>query len=508
MLRVWKKLISIMLLALLIFSTGCGGNSGAGSTGGQDSAGTEPADKEGISIAMTDVSSLDPMKNWQIPAYYFYWTVYERLIKLNPATGEFEPELATSWEVADDGMSYTFHLREGVKWHDGSVFTSKDVKWSIGRGIENGTGNYPGVTSVDAPDDYTIVIHMEAPDSVFMDKQWTGDCCIMPYGCDDSIANAPNGTGPYKFVEWVSGDHITLARNENYWGEKAGCETIMFKIIPEASARLMSLQSGDVDVTSLEASDVKHVSGDADLLLKSATSISVNSLGFNCKSKYFSDVRVRQAVAYAIDKQGIIDGVLEGYGVPMETPVAVGKAGYYNGMKGYDYDPKKAKALLSEAGYPNGFDCEFTIRNNPLVAQLIQANLADVGINAKINQMESAAFLDYVGAGNGDIFLIYRSGGGPEIYVGWFDSAAAGVGGNRFFYSNPKMDELIKQIHLAIVPEKRNEVLKEVQELAVEELPLLPLYAPTVFAGMDKNIQGFEPDPEGCHDFRTISYGD
>ncbi|MDL2293979.1 ABC transporter substrate-binding protein, partial [Ruminococcaceae bacterium OttesenSCG-928-D13] len=351
-----RKMLALMLCTLFVLSlAACGGGqpatgqSGSTATADPPAAGDDPATpaSDTITIAMTDVSSLDPMKNWQLPSYYFYWTVYERLFRLDSETGEYEPELATSWDIAEDGMSYTFHLREGVKW-------------TIERGIENGTGNYPGVASVDAPDDYTVVVNMTEPDSVFMDKQWTGDCCVMPYGCGDEIALKPNGTGPYKFVEWLSGDHITIERNDDYWGEPAGVSTLQFNIIPEASARLISLQSGDIDITALQSTDVKHVEADENLLIQSTTSIRVDSLGYNCQSEYFSDVRVRQAVAYAINKQAIVDGTLEGYGVTLKSPVAMGKGGYYDGMDGYDYDPEKAKELLADAGYADGFSCELS----------------------------------------------------------------------------------------------------------------------------------------------------
>ncbi len=180
-----KWFVLLLCITILVTTISCGNQQsstqGTVATNTDNAQSTpEESDKDTITIAMTDVSSLDPMKNWQLPSYYFYWTVYERLFRLNFQTGEYEGELATSWEVAEDGKTCTFHLREGVKWHDGSDFTSKDVKWSIERSIENGTGNHPNVDHVETPDDYTVVVHMAVPDSVFMDKQWTGDCCIMP----------------------------------------------------------------------------------------------------------------------------------------------------------------------------------------------------------------------------------------------------------------------------------------------------------------------------------------
>ena len=505
-----KKVVGIILSIIMILNlVACGsGNTGtntSNSSGSPTSTESEKANtaKKVLRVAMTsDVNSLDPMMCWQVNAYYVYWTIFERLVKLNVETNELEPELAERWEIAEDGSTITFYLQKGVKWHDGKDFTAKDVKWSIERGIEKGTSNYPGVDYVEIVDDHTVVVHMIAADSVFMDKQWTGDCAMIPDGSDDNFGLKPIGTGRYKLEEWVSGDHITVSRFDDYWGEKSENDTIIFQIIPEASSRLVALEAGDVDIAPLQAADISRVSANENLTLLSTPSITVNYLYLNNEGDYFDDIKVRQAVAYAIDKQAMIEAVLEGEGTELKSIVAMGKKGYYDGMEGYTYDPVKAKELLAQSEYPNGFSCELSLRSDPLAAQLIQANLADIGIDAKINQMEAAAFNDYVGNGNSDMFLYSRSGCSADSYLYWFSSSVSGPNGNKMFYKNDRVDELLIQSHLTLDMDARNLIYKEIQEILSDETPIIPLYSATVFVGTDKRINGFSPDNESCHDFR------
>lgn len=466
--------------------------------------------KEEIVIAMNnDISALDPMKCWQVAAYYFYWTVYERLIKYNATTGEYEPELAESWKVSDDGLVYTFYLQKGVQWHDGSDFTAKDVKYTIERGIAEGTGNYPGVDHVVIVDDYTVDVVMSAPDSVFMDKQWTGDCCIIKDGSGDQLSLNPIGTGPFKFVEWISGDHITIEAFDGYWREQSGTKQITFRIIPEANARLIALQTGEIDISPIDSVGVSYITDDAGLMLLSTTSISVNYMGFNCLSGPFSNELVRKACSHAINRDAIVMAQLEGQGTVLKSFVGQGKMGYYDGFEGYEYNVAKAQSLMEEAGYADGFKCELSIRNGAEIAsQLIQADLAAIGITVKINQMEAAAFTEYVSNGNTQLFIMSRSGGSADSYVSMFHSEAFGLDGNRMFYANDEMDALLAESHATLDMTARNEVYRKIQENINEHAPVLPLYAPTIFLGANSNIKDLAADSEGCHDYRNVYYGE
>lgn len=462
--------------------------------------------KEELIIAMNgDIKSLDPMKCWQTNAYFSYWSIYERLFYKNPVTGEYEPELAKSWDIAEDGSSYTFYLQEGVKWHDGSPFTAKDVKYTVERALELGTGNYPGVAGAEIIDDYTVKIVMTAPDSVFMDKQWTGDCCVVKDGTDEELTLTPIGTGPFKFKEWVSGDHITLEAFDGYWREQPGTKTVTYRIMPEANARLLALQAGDVDIAMIDATNVAQVTSDANLQVLSATSNVVHYLGFNCTRAPFDNELVREAISYAIDKDSIVTAQLEGQGVAAHSFVGRGMNGYYDSFEYATYDPAKAKELLAQAGYPNGFECSLVhnVSGWGLASQLVQANLADIGITVKIEPMESAAYSDYTKNGNADMFIGSRGGGSADSYLMMLDKDSVGAQGNVFFYANDEYDEMLTQSHLTIDNDARNEIYRKMQEHINEHTPMVPLYSPILFVGAHKNVKDVIVNINGAHDFRN-----
>lgn len=497
----WLRTCSLLLCLVLCFGlfAGCGSD--------------EPADdgetaKTELVVSMNgDVKSLDPMKNWQVASYHFYWTIYERLIYFNPETGEYEPELATSWDISEDGTEYVFHLREGVKWHDGSDFGANDVKYTIERGIELGTGNYPGVKSVEVIDPLTVKVILESPNSIFLDKQWTGDCCVIKEGTDEELAQNPMGTGPFKFVEWVSGDHITIEANADYWGEKSGTEKITFRIMPEANARLMALQAGDLDAAALEAAGISSATADEKLTILSTPSIRVNYLGFNHKDEIMGNELVRQAISHAIDKEAIVTAQLEGQGIAIKSFVPAAKMGFYDGFEGYDYDIEKAKELLAQAGYADGFKCTLSVAagTQDLCAQVIQANLKDVGIEVTINTMESAAFNEHMNGGQAQMFVSGRSAGQADGYVNMLHSDRIEEGNNKFNYSNADMDALIEKTW-ATTGDERNEIYKEIQTKISDEAIVLPLYSNTLFLGVQKDLQDMACDVEGCHDYRNAHY--
>ena len=497
----WLRTCSLLLCLVLCFGlfAGCGSD--------------EPADdgetaKTELVVSMNgDVKSLDPMKNWQVASYHFYWTIYERLIYFNAETGEYEPELATSWDISEDGTEYVFHLREGVKWHDGSDFGANDVKYTIERGIELGTGNYPSVKSVEVIDPLTVKVVLENANSIFLDKQWTGDCCVIKEGTDEELATAPMGTGPFKFVEWVSGDHITIEAFDEYWGEKSGTEKITFRIMPEANARLMALQAGDLDAAALEAAGIGSAIADENLTILSTPSIAVNYLGFNMTDEIMGNELVRQAISHAVDKEAIVVAQLEGQGNTIKSHVPSAKMGFYDGFEGYDYDIEKAKALLTEAGYADGFECTLTVAagTQDLCAQVIQANLKDIGITVNIETMENAAFNEKMNGGKTQFFISSRSAGAADGYVNIFHSDRIAEGNNKFNYNNAEMDALIEKTW-ATSGDERNEVYKEIQTKISDEAIVLPLYSKTLFLGVNKDLKEMTCDVEGCHDYRNAHY--
>jgi len=495
----WLKVCTLLLCFILCFGllAGCGGKENSESTG-----------KDEVVIATdTDLKALDPMKNWNSSCYYIYWTVYDRLIGFNEETGEFEPELAESWDISDDGMVYTFHLRKDVKWHDGSDFTAEDVKYTVERGIETGCGIYPSVSHATIIDPYTIEFHMLEPNSLLMDKQWNGDACIIKKDCGDDVAQNVVGTGAYKIKEWVTGDHLTIEANPDYWGEAPKVKTIKFVTMPEANTRLVSVQSGDVDAAPIPAANVKQASSDDNLTVLSKESTQVNYIGLNVNCKPLDNKLVRQAIAYALDKDAMIEAQLEGHGSVANTMVPSSISGHNASIKGYELNIEKAKELLAQAGYPDGFEIELAsvAGKHDLATQVVQSNLKEIGIKVTLKPMDATAFNDYQNTNKAQMFIGYRSSSNADFYVKIMHSNNIEQGRNAVGYKDADMDKMLNESYVAM-GEARDAIYAKIQEKIHDEAVVLPLYTSTVFAVVQKDLKGVDLLSTSGIDFSGIYY--
>ncbi len=498
----WLRMLSVMMCLLLCFGlfTGCGNS-------GEDEGDGEVKDTVVVATA-TDLKALDPMGNWNGADYYIYWTCYDRLLGYDYETGEFQPELATSWDISEDGMEYTFKLRDDVYWHDGTQFTAKDVVYTVQRGIETQCGNYPSVDYAEAIDDFTVKYVMLEPNSLVMDKQWIGDAAIIQDGCGDDVATNIMGTGAYKVKEWVIGDHLTIEANPDYWGGEPEIKEIKFVTMPESNSRLMAVQAGDIDVGNIAAANVKAASADDNIIVYSTQSTSVNFLAFNHTNEILSNKLVRQAISHAIDKESIVASQLEGYGAVVNTIVPSSIGGYNPDITGYEYDVEKAKALMEEAGYPDGFEIELTYRtgSSDLAAQVVQANLKEIGITVTLNGMESAAFTEYTNGNKTELCLTYKGSTNADYYLNIMHSDRITDGRNLLGLNNADVDELLNKSKKAADSETRNEAYKACQQIAHDEAIVVPLYTSTVFAAANKDLKGVQVLPTSGIEFSAMSW--
>jgi len=496
----WLRIGSLLLCIALCFGLiGCGGPADS----------DEPEVKEQVVIATDiDLKACDPMGNWNGAHYYVYWTCYDRLLSYDYETGEFLPDLATSWEVSEDGMEYIFHLRDDVKWHDGTQFTAKDVVYTVKRGIETQCGNYPSVDHAEAVDDFTVKFVMNEPNSILLDKQWGGDAAIIQDGCGDAVATNIMGTGAYKVKDWRIGEHLIIEANPDYWGEQPAIKEIKFVTMPEANARLMGVQAGDVDVAAIPAANVKAASEDENLTVYTNQSTSMNYLGMNHTNEYLSNKLVRQAIYHAIDKEAIIAGALEGYAVAADTLVPSSIQGHAKDIKGYEYDVEKAKALMAEAGYPDGFDLELTYRTGKydIEAQIIQAQLKEIGINVTLDGRESAAASEKIDGGQSQLNLGYRSSSNADFYLSIMHSDRLTDGRNILSLSNEGIDAALDKAKTTIDTDERAQEYIKCQQIAYDEVVLVPLYCNTVFNISGKNLAGVQLLPTSGSDFRQIHW--
>ncbi|HEW92005.1 MAG TPA: glutathione ABC transporter substrate-binding protein [Thermotogaceae bacterium] len=440
--------------------------------------------------------------------------IYDGLVEFDE-NSNIHPALAKSWELSEDGTVYTFHLVKGVKFHDGTPFNAEAVKVNFDKilagGLRRSSLFKPIVKEVRVVDDYTVQFVLYEPFGPFLNHLAHGAGLIVsPKVLEqypkDEIWKHPVGTGPFKFVEWIKGDHIKLAANENYWKGKPKIDEIVFKIVPEDETRVLMLESGDAEV--IERVPPIHVprlqkSKNIDVIIW--PSLTVRFVAMNTTKPPFNDKRVRQAVAYAINKDAICKALFRGYAKPADSVIAPLVNGYYStGL--YPYDPEKAKELLKEAGYPNGF--ETTLYVAPTyhdVGVAVQGQLATVGINAKVVTLEWGTFLD-------EIYTDPKEAKWGMFIVGWSPSTADADwvvrpifysenivpnGDNHTGYNSPKADELIvKQMH-ETDPEKRKEILKELQQVLMEDAPWAPIYVQDQLVAKTSKLENVKVLPIG-----------
>jgi len=429
------------------------------------------------------------------------------------------PQLATSWEVSDDGKEYTFYLREGVKWHDGAPFTSRDVKYTIEAIVSNKGSAYNNVSMVEEVvclDDLTVVVKLSDPYAPFIPfLAWYGTQ-IMPAhlyeGTDwhDNPANQkPVGTGPFKFVEWTKGDHVTLVKNEEYWGEGPYVDRLVFKIIPDPNTALQSFLNGeaDINVNRPGFSSLSILKRNPEVEVVVMSSPSRYYVGFNMteEARPVTNLKVREAVAYAINKQTIVDRVLGGFGGIGEyfyTPAIPWAVDF--DVKAQLYDPAKAEELLDEAGFPKDKDgwrfsvdlLYFQGADWTDMAAVIKENLEKVGIKVNLGEYEIATWIEKVlNAHNYDIALLNGfQGPDPENLT---LRVSSGGGLNIMGYSNEVVDSNLKEAAKIADIESRKPYYYAVQAQLAADVPFVPLAEVSYIYIYKKYVEGMFIDNPG-----------
>jgi ABC-type transport system substrate-binding protein len=469
-----------------------------------------------IYAAGADPDRLDPANAESNPAEAMNRMMYENLAKFDEKL-KIVPGLATKWETSKDGLTWTFHLRKGVKFHDGTPFNAEAVKVFFERMIgpekPSRAGLYaPFVNSVEIVDDHTLKVLLKAPFAFFLNNlAHSASGIISPtalktYGKD--IARRACGTGPFKFGEWVHGDHLTLLRNDEYWGGKPYLEKIIVKTVKEDSARVMMLQSGDAHlIVRIPSEDIPRLEKDPKIKLDSTETLRVLYVGINCSKKLFQDVRVRQALNYAVDKEAIVKNIYQGRAVVIPGMIAPLTTGYF-ASKGYPYDPEKARKLLAEAGYPNGFKAKLWSPQGRYpkdfeLAQAVQQQLRKVGIDCTLDTMEWAAYLaatrKKAEESEQELFLLGWAPSTAEarwiLYPLFTTEQWVPEGNNRTYFSNKEFDDLVTKFTRATNKADMDRYLKAAQELLIKEAPGIFILATKETIGYSSKLQGVINSP-------------
>ncbi|MGA3281767.1 MAG: peptide-binding protein [Smithella sp.] len=479
-----------------------------------------------------DASNLIPLLASDSASHNIAGMVYNGLVKYDKDMN-IVGDLAESWEISQNGLVITFHLRKGVKWHDGYPFTSADVLYTYQVTIDPKTptayaGDFLKVKRVEALNDYTFRVTYAKP---FAPALISWSSAILPRhllsGKDitkSTLARHPIGTGPYMFKEWVAGQKITLASNPDYFEGQPYIDGRITRIIPDSATMFLELRAQNIAMMGL--TPLQYTRQTENNLFKNNfnkyryLSFAYTYLGYNLKNPLFTDKRVRQAISYAINKNEIISGVLLNLGKPANGPYKPGTWAYNDNVKIYDYNPKKARELLHEAGWTklnsegvlekDGKPFIFEIVTNQgnetrqKCAEIIQRQLKEIGIIVKIRVLEWSAFVtDFINKRRFDsVILGWTIPLDPDAYDVWHSSKTAPEELNFISYKNPEADEMLEKGRSTFDQKERKKYYDRFQEILAEDQPYTFLYVPEALVIIHNRFRGIQPAPIGLeHNF-------
>ncbi|MGN7294139.1 ABC transporter substrate-binding protein [Rhizobium sp. SAFR-030] len=485
-----RALFSLSITAGLLLSTG---------------ASAQAAPKTGLTLGMAvEPAGLDPTIAAPVAIGQVTWqNIFEGLTTID-RQGKVQPQLAESWSIAPDGLTYTFKLRPGVKFHDGEAFDASVAKFSIDRARGADSVNpqkryFAAIDTVEAPDAGTLVLKLKQPaGSLLYWLGWPSSVIVAPKSADNN-KTTPVGTGPFKFAGWAKGSKVDLAKNADYWNAAAAAklENATFRFIADPQAQAAALKAGDVDAfPEFGAPELIESFKDDPRL---ATVIGNTELkvvaGMNNARKPFDDKRVRQALMMAIDRPSLVEGAWSGFGTSIGSHYTPNDRGYIDLTGTHPYDVEKAKALLAEAGYPDGF--AFTMKAPQMAyaqrsSQMLQAMLAEIGVTMTIETTEFPAkwVADVFKGGNFDMTIVaHAEPMDIDIYA---------RDPYYFGYKNPAFNEILKKVEATADASEQETLYGEAQKILADDVPALFLFVMPKLGVWDKKVQGLwenEPIP-------------
>ncbi len=506
-------LVLVTSFALLI--AGCGGEKAK-------EAGTAEKDYTLVYAQGSDPRGLDPAFVDDGESAKVMCNIYEGLVGYKPDNTEIEPRLATEWSSSEDGKVWTFKLRQGVKFHDGTDFNAEAVKYSVERQLPpKRTDDMPyasftfgPVQKVEVVDQYTVKFTLDQPYAPFlanlamaMAAPIVSPAAVEKAGGGD-INETPVGTGPFKFVKWEKGQQITLERNNEYWGDKAKASKVVFKFTKENSVRASELMTGAIDMMDgVDPNDVKKLEDSGAKMIKNP-GMNINYLGFYTHKPPFDNVKMRQAVSHAINRQQLVDYLYQGLADVAGGPLPKFMPGYDKNLKPLEYDPEKAKALLQEAGY-KGEKLTLIAYSNPRpynpvggdkLAAAIQQDLMKVGIQTDIKTYPWKEYKDALfKAEDGHLYTYGWIGdnGDPDNFLTLLDSKEIPGSLNASKYANPEVDKLLVQGRQDMDPAKRQQAYSELQKIILVDAPWVYLSHSLDMAAYSSKIENFNLHPTG-----------
>jgi len=464
-----------------------------------------------VYVEGTDIDTLDPQRSTHAPTTTCLHLLYNGLVTWKDESLEIVPDLATSWDVSKDGLTWTFHLRKGVKFHDGSPFNAECVKFTFERLLAPETGSpyraqFLIIDHIDVVDDYTVSITTKRPYPDFLLNIANGNLTMLSPTATKKwsvgeYGNHPVGTGPYKLKEIARGDRVVFVRNENYWGPKPKIRTIIYRPVPEASVRIAMLRTGEADIVAkIPPEELKKLSSDPTVKVIASPAMFQLGIELRCDQPPLNDIRVRQALNYAVDKKAIAENILLGAGEVATAPYGPG-IDFRANLKPYPYDPEKAKLLLKEAGYPNGFKLKLWAPNgrylkDKQIAEAIQGYLQNIGIDVELRIMDWPEYTQMQRSPERQALMLGRATPGADYTMTRLWSRDSWNRDNLTLYWNPKLEELLAEARVCFDRAKREKLYHEAQSIVWNEAPFIFLHSQYNTFALKPDIQGFVVIPQ------------
>lgn len=461
--------------------------------------------------------SLDPAMNNEIPSLQIAKQIFNTLFTLDE-DGKIQPELAVSYEYITP-KNLEIQLKKGIKFHNGEELTAEDVVFSLNRMLEKPATKImlDSVENCEIIDKYKVRINLNKSSSPLLYTLSYPLTSILnkkdTLEKNDNISVEPVGTGPFKLVDWGSGEKIELVANEDYFQGRAKIDKLIFRGIVENTSRLAGLETGELDIASIAPIDVNLVNNHKELYSVSYPTTSTEYLAVNNEKYPFNNLDFRKAFHHAIDKQSIVDAVYMGMASPAKSIVNPTVFGSNQNVKGYEYNVEKAKEFLKKSGVENA-KISLISNDNPVrlqAAQIIQANLKEIGIDVVIETLEWGTYLQYTSQGKHDVFIGGWVSGTSDSDIVLFPllhSTYHGGAGNKSFYTNKEFDKLVEQGRVEVDLEKRKEAYYKAQEILDAETPIIPLYYKNDNLGLNKKIKNFKSEANTIHSYKNIEKGE
>ncbi|HIT05220.1 MAG TPA: ABC transporter substrate-binding protein [Candidatus Scybalocola faecipullorum] len=531
--RKWLTLLMACVCGVSILA-GCGNTAQPSESTGTNQ--TDAASQEGdstnsdngseIKVVMArsiDSSTLDPAmasKNQDIWMMNF---ALEGLVRSSEDGKEIEPAVADKWEISDDSLTYTFHLRDGVKFSTGEEVTPEDCVYSINRSKNMEGSPWSGMLSViadvKAEGEDSVVITVSQPTPALLSLLAMFPCSIMPQSyCeevgDEGIANSPVGTGPFILESWEKNNRMVFKKNPYYWQEGLPkIDEFDMNVVSDDNTRMMQLKSGQIDMAEPPLSQMAELQNTSGIVVDEFASTSVDYIILNCQNEKLSDPRVRQALELATDKEAIIKAVSFGYGTPADSFISPSAPHYNTNLPEVTRDVEKAKELMKEAGYENGMDLTVQIGSGSTSslqeATLLKQQWSDIGVNLNIEQIDSATASANWSALNYEVYFSYLTSDmtdTSELAELWcvYDSTQCwGSGWNDD--RQKEAEELVQKAATEMDEEKRMEYYCQMQEIVAEEVPNIPLYNSSFYIAHTDKISNLVQTPLGNYRFETLT---